>query len=79
MSRASSERRNKEQKKTISATIGYCFVIVLVVLLVAGHRIKRSHSVSSCKSSYSPDKEPEKDRHSDRSCNASYKYIVGVR
>lgn len=34
MSRASVERRNKEQKKTIAATIGYCFVIVLVVLFV---------------------------------------------
>lgn len=34
MSRSSAERQNKEQKKTISATIGYCFVIVLVVLFV---------------------------------------------
>ncbi|MCQ2466156.1 MAG: hypothetical protein MJ166_01420 [Clostridia bacterium] len=34
MSRLSSERRSKEQKKTIAATIGYSFVIVLIVLFV---------------------------------------------
>ena len=43
MSRASSERRNKEQKKTISATIGYCFVIVLVVLLVMSSVLTKTY------------------------------------
>ena len=57
MSRSSSERRNKEQKKTISATIGYCFVIVLVVLLVMSSvltktyikalKVERSESIKS--------------------------------
>ena len=43
MSRASYERRNKEQKKTISATIGYCFVIVLVVLLVMSSVLTKTY------------------------------------
>lgn len=34
MSRLSSDRRSKSQKRTIAATIGYSFIIVLVVLLV---------------------------------------------
>lgn len=43
MSRSSAERRRKEQKKTISATIGYCFVIVLVVLLVMSNILSKNY------------------------------------
>ena len=34
MSRGTSEKRRLRERRTIAATVGYCFVIVLVVLLV---------------------------------------------
>ncbi len=42
-SRTSAERRKREQQKTIYATIGYCFVIVLVVLFVMSRALSSTY------------------------------------
>lgn len=46
MSRNSSEIRKMQERKTIAATIGYCFVIVLVVLYVMSSTLTKTYSVT---------------------------------
>lgn len=46
MSRNSSEICKMQERKTIAATIGYCFVIVLVVLYVMSSTLTKTYSVT---------------------------------
>ncbi len=45
MSRNSAEIRRRKEKRSIAATIGYCFVIVLVVLLVMSNILTDTYTV----------------------------------
>ena len=45
MSRNSAEIRRRKEKRGIAATIGYCFVIVLVVLLVMSNTLTDTYTV----------------------------------
>ena len=45
MSRNSAEIKRRKEKRSIAATIGYCFVIVLVVLMVMSNILTDNYTV----------------------------------